>query len=68
MDLKEYKELEGKDIPVVVDTLPGGELIDEGINYNQDFSGIIVYSFHETNPFTIGEEDIIYSKNEEGIN
>ena len=40
----------------------------EGIHYGQNFSGMIVYSFHATKPFGIGEGGMIYSNNEEEIN
>lgn len=68
MDLKEYEELERKGIPVVVDAAPGFGLMHEGIHYGQNFSGMIVYSFHATKPFGIGEGGMIYSNNEEEIN
>ena len=32
------------------------------VHYGQDFSGMIVYSFHATKPFGIGEGGLIYSK------
>ena len=68
MDLKEYEELERKGIPVVVDAAPWFGLMHEGIHYGQNFSGMIVYSFHATKPFGIGEGGMIYSNNEEEIN
>lgn len=68
MDLKEYEELEKKGIPVVVDAAPGFGLMHGGMHYGQDFSGMIVYSFHATKPFGIGEGGMIYSHNEEDIN
>ncbi|MDC6159360.1 aminotransferase class I/II-fold pyridoxal phosphate-dependent enzyme [Bacillus albus] len=68
MDLKDYEELEKKGVPVVVDAAPGFGLTHEGIHYGQDFSGMIVYSFHATKPFGIGEGGMIYSHNEEEIN
>ena len=62
MDLEEYEELEKKGIPVVVDAAPGFGLMNGGMHYGQDFSGMIVYSFHATKPFGIGEGGLIYSK------
>ncbi|MGN4667911.1 aminotransferase class I/II-fold pyridoxal phosphate-dependent enzyme [Bacillus cereus group sp. MYBK234-1] len=67
MDLKEYEELEKQGIPVVVDAAPGFGLMHEGVHYGQDFSGMIVYSFHATKPFGIGEGGMIYSCNEKDI-
>jgi dTDP-4-amino-4,6-dideoxygalactose transaminase len=67
MNLEEYEELEKKGIPVVVDAAPGFGLMNGGMHYGQDFSGMIVYSFHATKPFGIGEGGLIYSKNEEDI-
>ncbi|MGN4818285.1 aminotransferase class I/II-fold pyridoxal phosphate-dependent enzyme [Bacillus cereus group sp. MYBK139-2] len=67
MNLEEYEELEKKGVPVVVDAAPGFGLMNGGMHYGQDFSGIIVYSFHATKPFGIGEGGLIYSKNEEDI-
>ncbi|XLP22396.1 aminotransferase class I/II-fold pyridoxal phosphate-dependent enzyme [Bacillus toyonensis] len=67
MDLKEYEELEKQGIPVVVDAAPGFGLMHEGVHYGQDFSGMIVYSFHATKPFGIGEGGMIYSSNEKDI-
>ncbi|EEM12009.1 DegT/dnrJ/eryC1/strS [Bacillus pseudomycoides] len=68
MDLKEYEKLEKKGIPVVVDAAPGFGLMHGDMHYGQDFSGMIVYSFHATKPFGIGEGGMIYSYNEEEIN
>ena len=62
MNLEEYEELEKKGIPVVVDAAPGFGLMNGGMHYGQDFSGMIVYSFHATKPFGIGEGGLIYSK------
>lgn len=42
-------------------------LMNGSVHYGQDFSGTIVYSFHATKPFGIGEGGLIYSKNEEDI-
>ncbi|MDQ7234471.1 aminotransferase class I/II-fold pyridoxal phosphate-dependent enzyme [Bacillus pacificus] len=67
MNLEEYEELEKKGVPVVVDAAPGFGLMNGGMHYGQDFSGMIVYSFHATKPFGIGEGGLIYSKNEEDI-
>nr|MBS9408031.1 DegT/DnrJ/EryC1/StrS family aminotransferase [Streptococcus oralis] len=55
MDLEKYEELEKKGIPVVVDAAPGFGLMNGSMHYGQDFSGMIVYSFHATKPFGIGE-------------
>ncbi|PDM36889.1 aminotransferase DegT, partial [Bacillus cereus] len=67
MNLEEYEELEKKGVPVVVDAAPGFGLMNGGMHYGQDFSGMIIYSFHATKPFGIGEGGLIYSKNEEDI-
>ncbi|KFM98550.1 aminotransferase class I/II-fold pyridoxal phosphate-dependent enzyme [Bacillus clarus] len=67
MDLNDYEELEKKGVPVVVDAAPGFGLMKEGRHYGQDFSGMVVYSFHATKPFGIGEGGMIYSCNEEDI-
>ncbi|KEK24134.1 aminotransferase class I/II-fold pyridoxal phosphate-dependent enzyme [Bacillus gaemokensis] len=67
MDLKDYEELEQKGIPVVVDAAPGFGLMKKDRHYGQGFSGMVVYSFHATKPFGIGEGGMIYSNNEEDI-
>ncbi|MEX0417800.1 aminotransferase class I/II-fold pyridoxal phosphate-dependent enzyme [Bacillus sp. C30] len=67
MDLKEYEELEKQGMPVVVDAAPGFGLMHGGVHYGQDFSGMVVYSFHATKPFGIGEGGMIYSYNEKDI-
>ncbi|KOS26487.1 aminotransferase DegT [Bacillus anthracis] len=67
MDLKEDKELERKGIPVVVDAAPGFGLMHEGIHYGQNFSGMMVYSFHATKPFGIGEGGMKDNNKEEEI-
>ncbi|MDG0959318.1 aminotransferase class I/II-fold pyridoxal phosphate-dependent enzyme, partial [Bacillus paranthracis] len=67
MNLEEYEELEKRGVPVVVDAAPGFGLMNGSVHYGQGFSGMIVYSFHATKPFGIGEGGLIYSKNEEDI-
>lgn len=61
MDLSCYEMLQARGIPVVVDAAPGFYTTLNAVTHGRGFSGSIVYSFHATKPFGIGEGGLIYS-------
>ncbi|RTR36364.1 aminotransferase class I/II-fold pyridoxal phosphate-dependent enzyme [Robertmurraya yapensis] len=68
IDLTYYEELHNNGIPVVVDAAPCFGSSKENIQFGTSFSGIVVYSFHATKPFGIGEGGLIYSADTKLIN
>ncbi|PLR82576.1 aminotransferase DegT [Bacillus canaveralius] len=67
IDLSYYSLIHQQGIPVVIDAAPGFGASDQGTQFGQDFSGAVVYSFHATKPFGIGEGGLVYSSDEEII-
>jgi dTDP-4-amino-4,6-dideoxygalactose transaminase len=67
IDLSLYNKLQGSGIPVVIDAAPcfGTNFDDNHIG--QNFEGAIVFSFHATKPFGIGEGGLVYSLDTEFI-
>ncbi|WP_449621899.1 DegT/DnrJ/EryC1/StrS family aminotransferase [Robertmurraya sp. Marseille-Q9965] len=63
IDLTYYEELNNNGVPVVVDAAPCFGSTKQNIQFGTNFSGIVVYSFHATKPFGIGEGGLIYSTN-----
>lgn len=61
LDLSGYERLQARGIPVVVDAAPGFYTTIDSATHGQGFSGSLVYSFHATKPFGIGEGGLIYS-------
>jgi len=63
LDLSFYDHLIKKGVPVVVDAAPCFGATDEtGRHLGQGFNAPVVFSFHATKPFGIGEGGIIYSE------
>jgi len=64
VDLSYYAKLQASGVPVVVDAAASfGTIVSNG-HFGSNFPGIIVFSFHATKPFGIGEGGLVYSGNE----
>ncbi|TCP70689.1 dTDP-4-amino-4,6-dideoxygalactose transaminase [Baia soyae] len=66
IDLTYYNELQKKGIPVVVDAAASFGARDKHGHFGKGFLGSIIYSFHATKGFGIGEGGLVYS-GDEGI-
>jgi dTDP-4-amino-4,6-dideoxygalactose transaminase len=67
MDLTYYQKLQDSGIPVVVDAAASFGTSGERGQFGKGFSGLIVYSFHATKAFGIGEGGLVYSGNKQLI-
>ncbi|NOU97236.1 DegT/DnrJ/EryC1/StrS family aminotransferase [Paenibacillus sp. LMG 31456] len=67
LDTTSYEALQDRGIPVVIDAAAsmGSKLTT---HFGQGFTGAVVYSFHATKGFGIGEGGLIYSSDKEMIN
>jgi dTDP-4-amino-4,6-dideoxygalactose transaminase len=61
MDLRPYEALVHDGMPVVVDAAPCFGTSLDGRQFGAGFSGAVVFSFHATKAFPIGEGGLIYS-------
>lgn len=61
MDLDFYAGLHRRGIPVVVDAAPGFGVRTGSGPFGLGFPGAVVYSFHATKTFGIGEGGLVYS-------
>lgn len=61
MDLTVYRTLQEREIPVVVDAAASFGARDGGNQFGKDFPGAVVFSFHATKSFGIGEGGLVYS-------
>lgn len=67
LDLTYYEAIHDSGVPVVVDAAPCfGTLGDRG-QFGKGFPGAVVFSFHATKPFGIGEGGLIYSGKPETV-
>lgn len=64
VDLSYYQSLQEKGIPVVVDAAASFGSTFDGRGLEATFSGPIIYSFHATKAFGIGEGGLVYCKDE----
>ena len=67
VDLAYYAKLQASGVPVVVDAAASFGTIVSNEHFGTKFQGIIVFSFHATKPFGIGEGGLIYSGNIDSI-
>lgn len=68
MDVSYYNYLHNSGIPVVIDAAASfGVTNDEGEQFGKDFLGFVIYSFHATKAFGIGEGGIVYSNDSTSI-
>ena len=63
IDTKPYEALMARGIPVIIDAAPGFGSSLEGKQFGADFPGAVIFSFHATKAFGIGEGGLIYSAN-----
>lgn len=61
MDLAPYDALMREGVPVVVDAAPCFGTSLDGEQFGKGFSGSIVFSFHATKAFPVGEGGMVYS-------
>jgi dTDP-4-amino-4,6-dideoxygalactose transaminase len=61
MDLEPYEEMMRSGLPVVVDAAPCFGTSLHGEQFGKGFSGSIVFSFHATKAFPVGEGGMVYS-------
>jgi dTDP-4-amino-4,6-dideoxygalactose transaminase len=62
IDLTYYQQLEDSGVPVVIDAAASFGAKDDLGQFGMGFSGYVVYSFHATKGFGIGEGGLVYSK------
>ncbi|RDE36277.1 aminotransferase class I/II-fold pyridoxal phosphate-dependent enzyme [Parageobacillus thermoglucosidasius] len=67
LDLSYYQKLHESGIPVVLDAAPCFGTTYNGQHIGQGFKGTVVFSFHATKSFGIGEGGLVYSQDEELI-
>ena len=61
MDLRPYEDLQRSGVPVVVDAAPCFGTSLDGSQFGRGFSGAVVFSFHATKAFPVGEGGLVYS-------
>lgn len=67
MDLAPYEALMKQGVPVVVDAAASFGTRLDGEPFGKGFSGAIVFSFHATKAFAVGEAGMVYSADAELI-
>lgn len=63
--LAHYADLHRDGVPVVVDAAPGFGTTLDGVQHGAGFPGAVVYSFHATKAFGVGEGGMVYSADTE---
>jgi dTDP-4-amino-4,6-dideoxygalactose transaminase len=67
MELRPYEELVRSGMPVVVDAAPCFGTSLDGRQFGTGFGGAVVFSFHATKAFPIGEGGLVYSADSDFI-
>lgn len=67
MNLEIYQQWHQSGIPVVIDAAASFGATNHKGHFGKDFPGYVVYSFHATKSFGIGEGGLIYSENSDQI-
>ncbi|MFE4352508.1 DegT/DnrJ/EryC1/StrS family aminotransferase [Peribacillus butanolivorans] len=67
LDISFYKQIHESGIPVVFDAAPSFGTSGRSGSFGQNFPGPIVFSFHATKSFGIGEGGLVYSANKDLI-
>ena len=67
INLKYYQQIHESGVPVVVDAAASFGVKENQNYFGKGFPGCIVYSFHATKSFGVGEGGAIYSSNKELI-
>jgi dTDP-4-amino-4,6-dideoxygalactose transaminase len=60
--LEPYNTIHNRKVPVIVDAAPGFGASCNGRHFGQGFDGAVLFSFHATKPFGIGEGGLVYSQ------
>lgn len=61
LNLSFYKQIHESGVPVVFDAAPSFGTSGHNGSFGKDFPGLIVFSFHDTKSFGIGEGGLVYS-------
>ncbi|MFK4340250.1 MULTISPECIES: DegT/DnrJ/EryC1/StrS family aminotransferase [unclassified Paenibacillus] len=69
IDLSVYNKLQEQGIPVVIDAAAsfGTITLEETVHFGKGFGGAVVFSFHATKSFGIGEGGLVYSMDQDLI-
>jgi dTDP-4-amino-4,6-dideoxygalactose transaminase len=67
MDLDFYQQIHESGVPVVVDAAASFGATESHNHFGKGFPGCVVFSFHATKSFGIGEGGLVYSANTELI-
>ena len=67
LNLSRYEALHRSGTPVVIDAASSFGASSDGGYFGRGFSGPVVYSFHATKPFGIGEGGLVYSADQDLI-
>ncbi|MDH5545021.1 MAG: DegT/DnrJ/EryC1/StrS family aminotransferase [Gammaproteobacteria bacterium] len=67
IDVDYYEQHIANGLPVVVDAASSFGTRQNGKQFGHGFTGTVVYSFHATKTFGIGEGGLVYSSNEDTI-
>lgn len=69
IDLSLYNRLMQQGVPVVIDAASsfGTKTLEEATHFGKGFGGAVVFSFHATKSFGIGEGGLVYSMDQELI-
>ena len=67
LDLSYYRMLHDSGVPVVVDAAASFGTTDQASHFGRGFPGAVVFSFHATKAFGIGEGGLVYSDTQELI-
>lgn len=67
MPLDTYTRLHQSGLPVVIDAAASFGTTEQGMQFGQQFPGAVVFSFHATKSFGIGEGGLVYSADEDVI-
>lgn len=62
LDLAIYRALHEQGIPVVIDAAASFGASDSQGQFGKDFPGAVIFSFHATKSFPIGEGGLVYSE------
>ncbi|WLD93015.1 aminotransferase class I/II-fold pyridoxal phosphate-dependent enzyme [Alkalihalobacillus sp. AL-G] len=67
MNLSFYEKLSNNGIPVVIDAAASFGTNVDSVQFGKGFSGAVVFSFHATKAFGVGEGGLIYSEDKDLI-
>jgi dTDP-4-amino-4,6-dideoxygalactose transaminase len=67
LNLDFYKQIHQTGVPIVIDAAASFGAINSQHHFGKGFPGCVVYSFHATKSFGVGEGGLVYSANTELI-